>query len=192
MDNYIEHHGILGQKWGVRRFQNPDGSLTEAGKKRYLSENHLENAPHTLTKKGQKELRGDIYTRAYNHYHAKYQQETLSYMNAGRDVLKKYMFSHNKAYNKWESLLHEYENMKYGQERDAKDKQLKAAWDELFTLQNKIVSELIGTIGPMPYELFTINDRSSNYELMEQGRWNVERYLIEAQNFYESAEKYSN
>lgn len=28
------HHGIKGQKWGVRRFQNEDGSLTSAGKKR--------------------------------------------------------------------------------------------------------------------------------------------------------------
>lgn len=33
--NYLIHHGIYGQKWGVRRFQNPDGSLTEAGRKRY-------------------------------------------------------------------------------------------------------------------------------------------------------------
>lgn len=31
----LYHHGILGQKWGVRRFQNRDGSLTDAGKKRY-------------------------------------------------------------------------------------------------------------------------------------------------------------
>lgn len=31
----ISHHGIHGQKWGIRRFQNPDGTLTEAGKKRY-------------------------------------------------------------------------------------------------------------------------------------------------------------
>lgn len=34
-EEYIEHHGILGQRWGVRRFQNADGTLTEAGKKRY-------------------------------------------------------------------------------------------------------------------------------------------------------------
>lgn len=33
--DYLEHHGILGQKWGRRRFQNADGSLTPAGKERY-------------------------------------------------------------------------------------------------------------------------------------------------------------
>lgn len=32
---YLAHHGIKGQKWGVRRFQNEDGSLTSAGQKRY-------------------------------------------------------------------------------------------------------------------------------------------------------------
>jgi hypothetical protein len=33
--DYIAHHGILGQKWGVRRFQNKDGTLTAEGKNRY-------------------------------------------------------------------------------------------------------------------------------------------------------------
>lgn len=32
---FLAHHGIKNQKWGVRRFQNPDGSYTEEGKKRY-------------------------------------------------------------------------------------------------------------------------------------------------------------
>ena len=32
---YLAHHGIKGMKWGLRRFRNEDGTLTEAGKKRY-------------------------------------------------------------------------------------------------------------------------------------------------------------
>ena len=34
-DLYLAHHGIKGQKWGVRRYQNEDGSLTSEGKDRY-------------------------------------------------------------------------------------------------------------------------------------------------------------
>lgn len=34
-DSELYHHGIKGQKWGVRRYQNADGSLTAAGKKKY-------------------------------------------------------------------------------------------------------------------------------------------------------------
>lgn len=37
--NELYHHGILGMKWGVRRYQNKDGSLTPSGKKRYAKLN---------------------------------------------------------------------------------------------------------------------------------------------------------
>lgn len=40
-NNYLEHYGIKGQKWGIRRYQNRDGTLTLAGKKR--SADHTEN-----------------------------------------------------------------------------------------------------------------------------------------------------
>lgn len=35
MSEYLCHHGTKGMKWGIRRYQNPDGTLTDAGKKRY-------------------------------------------------------------------------------------------------------------------------------------------------------------
>ena len=31
----VKHWGVVGMKWGVRKYQNPDGTLTEAGKARY-------------------------------------------------------------------------------------------------------------------------------------------------------------
>lgn len=37
--NELYHHGIKGMRWGVRRYRNEDGTLTEAGKKRYQKEN---------------------------------------------------------------------------------------------------------------------------------------------------------
>ena len=38
MNNELKHYGIVGMKWGVRRYQNPDGTYTQAGKERYDGE----------------------------------------------------------------------------------------------------------------------------------------------------------
>lgn len=45
---YLSHHGIKGQKWGVRRYQNKDGSLTPEGKIRVVARNNIiRNRQHT-------------------------------------------------------------------------------------------------------------------------------------------------
>lgn len=42
--NELHHHGIKGMRWGVRRYQNEDGSLTPAGKERYSRDVRENNA----------------------------------------------------------------------------------------------------------------------------------------------------
>lgn len=79
---YLEHHGIKGMHWGVRRFQREDGSLTTAGKKRKVVNEHKnegEKKPSALKRAGHKAL-GKVYElneKAYN----KLGNKTLASMN---------------------------------------------------------------------------------------------------------------
>lgn len=50
----LYHHGVKGQKWGIRRYQNPDGSLTEEGKQRYGAD-----ANGNMSKEGNKRFQQD-------------------------------------------------------------------------------------------------------------------------------------
>ena len=72
MQTYLDadelyHHGIKGMKWGVRRFQRKDGSLTSAGKKRYLDDPSVKSSKAKMdaARKKQRAANAD-YTNASN------------------------------------------------------------------------------------------------------------------------------
>jgi hypothetical protein len=81
MKYYLQHHGIKGQKWGVRRYQNEDGSLTPAGKKRYLREDgSLNNRGKSFSQHNINEINRSLrsYTEAANRFNASQKWQRLS------------------------------------------------------------------------------------------------------------------
>lgn len=59
----FEHHGIKGQRWGVRRYQNADGSLTAKGRKHYTKKfkKYMDRGDRDLSR-----AQGDLYAESYN------------------------------------------------------------------------------------------------------------------------------
>lgn len=92
----LYHHGILGMKWGVRRYQNKDGSLTAAGRKRYSTEERIENAKAKYT--GRRKAADANYKKASSEYKDRLSgRSTDSILNDYTDDDKKL----DRAADKW-------------------------------------------------------------------------------------------
>lgn len=87
------HHGVKGQKWGVRRYQNKDGSLTPAGKLRYRDEECEDGSyvlrkgseVHRVTANPDKEKTGHAYISFMDADVKGYKHEITNWLNKGAD-----------------------------------------------------------------------------------------------------------
>ena len=71
MNNELYHYGVKGQKWGQRRYQNKDGSLTPAGKKRYYDTPELNAQKAALqSAKAKRREAVKVVNKASNRYSA--------------------------------------------------------------------------------------------------------------------------
>lgn len=68
VNGVIFHHGIKGMKWGVRRFQDKDGDLTPAGKKRYANDVSEKKAAYKQAKKDYNKSFNKAYNRSIAAY----------------------------------------------------------------------------------------------------------------------------
>lgn len=116
--SYLEHHGILGMKWGVRRFQNADGSLTAAGRQRYNIDVNTAKARVKAAKNEERSAKTE-YTRA-----------TLGGMVANPKAAKKYSKAVQKTEWEKEKLSSEKAKKSLNKETKAKSKHRSALEEE--------------------------------------------------------------
>ena len=114
---WLIHHGIKGQKWGVRRYQNSDGTLTDVGKKR------ISKKYKSYMKKGDKNLRKEYNKIQLNSYNEAVDKtnatvHTKNVSKLKKEFEKKYdqilsrnlndFRSNNKYYKKASELVKKY------------------------------------------------------------------------------------
>lgn len=126
MNDYLMHFGIPGQKWGERRFQNEDGTLTPAGKVRYGSDTR--GITRGLNK----------FTKRYEKAYAK-RQETLSDASEW-DAWTKRLKRKGKDTSKLEARLKKKYQARYDKNSDEMKRSIETVKDIIRSAKDKNIS----------------------------------------------------
>lgn len=207
-DGELYHYGVKGMKWGVRRYQNPDGTLTDAGKKRVYK---------TLKKYSNSKDRRDSLGRAVG--------EDDAIAEAARKVMparmrvtevslrqSKLIHEMERTYEKeidrlWydkrytdqqkEDMAWDTVEKKYGKQRDDLQKEYQKTKDDYDRVVKDVANEYLGKYGDMPVSKvakykkpFTAAEALAIQ--MEWGSWKVKPTPDEAKGIQEVKDWYEN
>ena len=141
----LYHHGILGMKWGVRRFQNEDGSLTAAGKSRYGSSGGETRKPSARQKQKEDRINKARKVNASYSKAAEQYKNFANEYNKGVELAKK-VRGYNKdpfAFNNEVEAAHRGKGSKEAADYVEQMKKAELARKKYNTLATKYDSELI-------------------------------------------------
>ena len=123
MDNELRHYGVKGMKWGVRRYQNKDGSLTPAGKKHVNDYKTHRSNLNNLRKQGDKVINSNttmkrMYGEGKGTYNPVYKRDDR-FLNAAKNskVDEKVVNDYLQSVKTYDSFLSENrESIKRGKQ----------------------------------------------------------------------------
>lgn len=172
--SYLAHHGILGMRWGIRRFQNKDGSLTKAGKERY-SDKSIDDKRNSKNDSPYKQE----FHKVFDKYHRTL-PDGSTYLDL-TDVPKNERKPMKDAWAREHELRSEYRKMrnnaKTDEEKDAKVRAWDRANDEdlyemnfLESIQNSKMLREHDTVGMLTEYAKYLDDRM---DYMENQGWKL-------------------